>query len=827
MPAESKKDITKMATIYAQEGKWDKAIAEYKKLITLDPTDYNVHNMLGDAYSKKSDDALAYQEYILSAETYLKQGLSDKANIVYKKIGKLDSEKLPEKERQKQILIKKLTMAEKFIESGEIDKAIESYKEIIKLNPANFETYQKLGELYAEKGDKASAQEYYRKIVDIYFKNRLYKKALPIYQKILEMTPEDITAHEKIAEIYEREANESDAKREYLFLAEHYWKEKNIEKTDYFAQKAVDFKSIEAHFFKGAALYEKKEMGEAKKELEMLLKFKANHGGALTVMASIYRDTGQTDEALSTFDKVIKAEPENTDALEALADLYMKKGNSKDAGTRLMMAVNILNGKQDYGKAASLLNRLLAQEPENLEVLSKLGDIFGKQNKKKEAADVFIRMSDLYKKSNLPDKASEYYKMAENMDPAHPKIVERAKKLVTEPVPKAQAAPPPPKAEPPKPEPAKPEPPRPQAAIQQPKAEIKPPFKMMQQEVPEIEVVEPPPLKITRSPSSFAAPKPPAPKPPTKAAPAKREEQDIPEQLPDIDIFGTGGKKPSEKISDMERDMQPQSRMFVPQTPSEDDVPSLIAMADNYIRTGSFDEAIEMYQRALAMDPDNSDIKKKLTVVYSQYAGVPAPDSPEAQKKKREEEEKKRRAEAIKKQEEESAKKKKDEEDRKKKEEEAKGKKEEEEKRKKEEEEKRKKYDEAKKKEEEAGKKEEEEKKKKAAEEEKKKKDEEAKRKKEEEEKKKKPEAGGDEVVDEALSDDFVTVTTAEIFIKQGLFTEAEKILSKILKKDSANIEAKMKLDEMKKLQQESEQKGENVMDEDMPKGKQSKVTYI
>ena len=217
MASESKKDITKMATIYAQEGKWDKAISEYKKLITLDPTDFNVHNMLGDAYTKKKDDALAYQEYITAAEAYAKQGLADKANIIYKKIGRLDVGKASGKRQAETAAYKKKhTTAEKFIEDGEIDKAIEAYKEIIKLSPANFETYQKLGELYAEKGDKESAQEYYKKIVDIYFKNRLYKKALPIYQKILEIHPEDITAHEKIAEIYEREANESDAKREFL-----------------------------------------------------------------------------------------------------------------------------------------------------------------------------------------------------------------------------------------------------------------------------------------------------------------------------------------------------------------------------------------------------------------------------------------------------------------------------------------------------------------------------------------------------------------------------------------------------------------------------------
>lgn len=83
--AENKKDILKMAMIYSQEGKWDKAIVEYKKLVTLDPTDYNIHNMLGDVYAKKGEDFLAYQSYIIAAEAYIKQGLADKTNLIYKK----------------------------------------------------------------------------------------------------------------------------------------------------------------------------------------------------------------------------------------------------------------------------------------------------------------------------------------------------------------------------------------------------------------------------------------------------------------------------------------------------------------------------------------------------------------------------------------------------------------------------------------------------------------------------------------------------------------------------------------------------------------------
>ena len=761
MSAESKKNIVKMAMIYSQEGKWDKAIGEYKKLLTLDPTDFNVHNMLGDAYSKKGKDDLAYQEYIVAAEAYIKQGLADKANIIYKKIGRLDSNKLSDKDRQKQILIKKHTMAEKLIENGEIDKAIETYKEIIKLSPANFDTYQKLGELYFEKGETEEALSYYKKIVDIYFKNRLYKKALPIYQKILEIQPDNISIREKIAEIFEREGNESDAKREYLNLAEHYWKERNIDKTDFYAQKAVEFKSIEAHYLKGAALYAKQEYGEAKKELEMLLKFKANHSGALGIMAGVYKETGQVDEAINTFNKVVKAEPENTEAQEALGELYIQKGNKKDAVAQLLVAVNVYNKKHEYDKASDVLHKILGQEPENVEVLQKLGEICSNQKKKKEAADVYIKISEIYTKEKMEDKAKEYYKMAEEMDPAHPKIVEKAKKLAE------KKAPPPPK-EPPAPPKAQ----APAPAPPKPQEKIEPLPDLMEIKKVADKPGQPPP------PPTPKTPPPPAQKPQQPPAASKSFKP-----LPDIEIVAQGSavpKKPPEKAPPP----PPREDFKVPEQ-TKDDIPALIAMADSYIKTGSFDEGIEMYQKALTLDPNNDQLKKKLNEAYSKYAGVPAPGSAEA-KKKKEDEEKKKKAEADKKKKEDDEKKKKDEEDKKKKE------------------------DEEKKKKESAAK---------AAAPPPKEAPGDKPAEKEEEE---------EEFIEEEISDDFVTVTTAEIFMKQGLYSEAEKILRKIMKQDPANIEAKMKLDEIVKLKAETEQKGVNVKDNDAPKkGKQSKVSYI
>lgn len=90
-----KKNIVKMAYIYFQEGRWDKAIEEYKKLLALDPEDINTHNMLGDVYVKKGSSREAFEEYIKVSTDFSSRGQTDKAVIVNKKIAALDASLLP------------------------------------------------------------------------------------------------------------------------------------------------------------------------------------------------------------------------------------------------------------------------------------------------------------------------------------------------------------------------------------------------------------------------------------------------------------------------------------------------------------------------------------------------------------------------------------------------------------------------------------------------------------------------------------------------------------------------------------------------------------
>jgi tetratricopeptide (TPR) repeat protein len=361
--AEDKKTIIKMAYIYSQEGRWDKAILEYKKLLALDPADNNVHTMLGDAQAKKGAAQEAFTEYQLATEAYNKQGQQDKAGVVYRKMARLDTKALDEPSRKRQVLLQKQVEAEAALETDDIETAIKAFGQVIKLSPESYDVYQKLGELYMRSGDMAEAARNLLVIAEAYYRSKIYKKALPIFLKVLEADPKNSSAHLALGEIYLKDGNESDAKREFLLISEVALEDGDLDKAQLFAQKAIQLKSLEAYYLLGQVYYRHKKYEEAKLEFEKLLKFKVNHVGALDHMAEIGLSTDKLDEAQGMLNRVFKVEPGNAWGLSIQAQLHEKRGKNEEAAASFVLAGKALQTAGDEDKAKQAFTHALKLDP--------------------------------------------------------------------------------------------------------------------------------------------------------------------------------------------------------------------------------------------------------------------------------------------------------------------------------------------------------------------------------------------------------------------------------------------------------------------------------
>ncbi len=580
-----KKNIVKMAYIYFQEGRWDKAIEEYKKLIAMDPEDINTLNMLGDVYVKKGSVKEAYESYSKVSADFTARGQIDKSAIVNKKIAALDSALLPAEAQKKQNLIKQSLKAETAMEAGDVDGAIDALNEVLKLDQENLGAYSKLAELFEKKGQLAEAVKQYQMLGAVFLKNRLYKKSQEMFQKVVQLDPTNVEGHNNLAQIYVKQGSESDAKKEYLNAAEQAMAVGDLEKANVFAAKAVEYKSIEAHYVLGVVLYKKQKLSESKAEFESLLRFKVNHVGALTHLGRVLLELGQADKAAESIQKALKAEKDNLPALEAWAEVCVKKGNKAEAVTTLLSLADKYSAKGEWNHAAEAARNALSIDENAASPLAKLADALRQVGDKPGAAEAFHKLGLLYEKQNKEELAAEAFKRTLEMNPSHAEAQKHVLGSVS--------APPAP------------------AHAKAPEAPAAPPPKTPPAGVLDLEDITAPP---------FGASKAPAPPPP--AAPVHVEKP-----------------KPAPVEADPEEEIKAQ-----------------ITIADNYIKQGLVEEAIEIYQQLIETYPQRPELKQKLNQAYTAYVktGEDVIGALEAEKKEKEEEEKHLRLEMEKKAQEES-----------------------------------------------------------------------------------------------------------------------------------------------------------------------------
>ena len=166
-----KRKSLQSALTYSQQGKWDKAIAEYQAILKADPHDLTVCNNLGDLYARVGKAGEAIEQYLKLGELYRADGLSVKAIAVYKKIIKLDANRTQallacadlyeEQGLTGEAKIQLTFVAEQFHKAGDTAKVIEIYQRLAVLDQTNHTLLTKLADLLLKAGKRAEAAAQY------------------------------------------------------------------------------------------------------------------------------------------------------------------------------------------------------------------------------------------------------------------------------------------------------------------------------------------------------------------------------------------------------------------------------------------------------------------------------------------------------------------------------------------------------------------------------------------------------------------------------------------------------------------------------------------
>ncbi len=164
----NKQKILSAAEKFVQQGKLQNAIAEYEKILKSDEKDLTVNNTIGDLYARLGDSAKAIECFKTVGDAYAAQGFTVKGIAMYKKIAKLHpsvdgSLKLAELYTQQGLFndarAQYLQVAEDFMKAGDLEQAVRLFQKVLEMDPENVPMRVKLAEVYVRLGKKKEAWE--------------------------------------------------------------------------------------------------------------------------------------------------------------------------------------------------------------------------------------------------------------------------------------------------------------------------------------------------------------------------------------------------------------------------------------------------------------------------------------------------------------------------------------------------------------------------------------------------------------------------------------------------------------------------------------------
>lgn len=486
--------IIKEAQKYLIRGQVDKAIAEWEKLIKETP-DGNTYNIVGDLYLKKGDKRPAIDFFHKAARFFRNEGFSLKALALYKKILNINPSDtnslyaLGELSEEKGLITDAikyyLTTADILSKEGRKERLLQIYDRILSLSPSNIPLRNKVAEFFAKEGfrteaakeylyiarlyddkdDFGRAKEYFKRVLDIQRDNKdallglslIYERAGDVQQtieymeeaitfsphdtelllryaqllmiresladakgyvsKVIEAEPSNIAARKLLGEIYLKEGDKRKAWEDYsavldeMVLNEKFDDAVNILKT---------FKDIDPI--------------QTGKRLVSLYKQTGDNEAAfdeLVYLGDVLVDSEMPKEALSCYREALQIHPDSTAVQDKITAVERKIGEERikvryeKSVEEAMTEADIFLRYGLYDEARALLEELKDREAENIDVHMKLKSLYVATGDKNQAVTECLILAEIYGRGGEIERKEAILKEAYEISPEDPRLLDR------------------------------------------------------------------------------------------------------------------------------------------------------------------------------------------------------------------------------------------------------------------------------------------------------------------------------------------------------------------------------------------------------------------
>ena len=209
-----KNKATLAAQKYMQKGQYDRAIREYVRILKEDPKDIKVRQKLGDIYAREDKKEEAIAEYGYVAKYYSDDGFYLRAIAVFKQIIKLDPSqiqvnlKLAELYHKQNLLgdsIKQYQLVYSYYErKGDTRKALDTLSTMAEMTPGNLSLRLKLADAYYQSGYEDRGIEEYINLGKVLKEQNRIDELANLYEKLINKASDKVELLVELADIYVR-----------------------------------------------------------------------------------------------------------------------------------------------------------------------------------------------------------------------------------------------------------------------------------------------------------------------------------------------------------------------------------------------------------------------------------------------------------------------------------------------------------------------------------------------------------------------------------------------------------------------------------------------
>lgn len=263
-----------------------------------------------------------------------------------------------------------LKKAEKLVQQGKIAAAIKEYSMLVAANPNDVTLINTLGDLCVREGRIEEAIINFTKIGESYSKNGFTLKAIAMYKKIYKLSPSNLDVALKLAELYAKQGLAMDARKQYMEVADQLTRTGRTQQAldilrrvadldpenvpvrlklaeSYVREKLTD-QAVEAYIAAGTQLIRKANLPEAQQAFQRVLEISPYNKPALNSLATIFIKQGDTPRAVALLSDAAAANPDDPDLMVLMGRTFLQAELLDEAEQAFLKLLEVDKSRFEY-----------------------------------------------------------------------------------------------------------------------------------------------------------------------------------------------------------------------------------------------------------------------------------------------------------------------------------------------------------------------------------------------------------------------------------------------------------------------------------------------